>query len=99
MFMAMLFVLMSLGLAGEGYSEDAHAEHIQLYEGMRKLASLNNWDLVEADYQRLLELSKDGERLTYEIIASAPKRRVHAATCSPAANDSRQRVTSRRPTR
>ena len=46
--------------------EAEKAEHIQLYEEMRKYAARNAWAGVEAIYKRLLELEKKGEKLNYE---------------------------------
>lgn len=46
--------------------EVEHAEHVQLYEEMRRLAARNAWNGVEDNYLQLLELEKKGEPMTFE---------------------------------
>ncbi len=59
-------------IAASAWSPVAHAgeaekaEHLQLYEEMRKYAARNAWAGVESNYKRLLILAEKGEVLTYE---------------------------------
>lgn len=64
---ALVLALGSLWVSAPAQAGEAEkAEHIQLYEEMRKYAARNAWAGVESNYKRLLELEKKGEVLTYE---------------------------------
>ncbi|MEN9787867.1 MAG: hypothetical protein RLZZ299_3131 [Pseudomonadota bacterium] len=39
------------------------AEHMRIYEEMKRMAQRNQWPAVEANYQKLLDLEKRGEKI------------------------------------
>lgn len=60
-----LLLLSIVGVAPAFAGDVEKAEHTRLSEEMRKLAQRNAWTAVEANFEKLQELEKKGEVLTY----------------------------------